>query len=73
MIAHLTFTQLLQLVQNSGGAEVNAQQWSQQERVQLAANAAASGARLVFHNSNGMTHEEMLQVARNAKGLVVFA
>jgi hypothetical protein len=72
MIAHLNFNELLQVVQNSGGVELTAGAWSQEQRIQLASNAAQSGARLVFHGSSAMSKNDMLQVASNGKGSVVF-
>jgi hypothetical protein len=68
----LSVTELVQIVANGGGLRIANAGLSQQNLVQLAANAATSKARLTIVVITAMTATEMVQIAANGGGNVVF-
>ena len=64
---------LVQIVMNGGGLELDAQAIPTMLLVQLAANAQASGARLLFRGMGARPTQDLVQIAVNGKGAVVFA
>ncbi|MGA2484998.1 MAG: hypothetical protein ABSF49_03295 [Roseiarcus sp.] len=64
--------ELVQIVANGGGLDLRVGFRSQQDLVQLAANARASGATIILRDVGTKATAELVQIAANAQGKVLF-
>jgi hypothetical protein len=72
LVLNFPISQLVQIVANGGGIEVDAAYVPKDQIVQLAANASSSGAKLVIKNSSRLQQMDLVQIAANGKGAVFF-
>jgi hypothetical protein len=68
----LSVDQMLQIVANGGGLRIANDGLSQQNLIQLAAHAGGSGAKLTIVVDLDMTHDQMVEIAAQGRGNVVF-
>ncbi|MGD0026829.1 MAG: hypothetical protein ABSC37_19790 [Xanthobacteraceae bacterium] len=72
MLKHLTLDQLIQIARNGGSLEIPGGQFTADDVIQLARNMT-EGAILRIHSCNVFTSEQLVQIARNKCGQVIFA
>ena len=65
--------ELVQIASHGGGFEVDMAHFTQTELVQIAAHAAGSGARIRMSGQRFKAPSDLVQIAGNGKGAVVFA
>jgi hypothetical protein len=68
----LSTDELVRLAANGGGFEVDVAQFSQADLVRIAANTAASGAKIVIINARHISIDNLVQIAANGKGNIFF-
>lgn len=68
----LPVDQLVRIVANGGGLEVDAARMRVDDIVRIAANASSSRAQIEVINANRLTPDELVRVAANSKGTVFF-
>jgi len=69
---NLSIQDLIQIIANGGGVEIDAANYSTQDLSHMAANARNSGAHLVFYNAQTKSTPELVQIAANGKAHVLF-
>lgn len=64
-------TALIQIVSNGGGLDIDVEERPTAELVRLVSNAAPKST-IILRNANRRPSDDLVQVARNAKGSVIF-
>jgi hypothetical protein len=65
-------TQLVQIVANGSGIEIDAKIIPKNDIVQIAAYAKGTGARIVVKNASTLSQQDIVQIAASGKPYIFF-
>jgi hypothetical protein len=68
----MTLEGLVKVVANGGGVILDGSKFMSEGLIQIAANAAGKGSHVVIRNLAGFNLDDLVRIAANGKGAVIF-